>query len=194
MYAFLTGLVDEINDNSVVINCNGVGYEVFCSASTLAKLSVDAVATVYTYLQVREDAVCLYGFADKQEKNVFLNLISVSGIGPKIAVQILSSITPSDLVTAIINGDIKLISTVKGLGKKTAERLVLELKNSFDDATKYAFNQNANYVISSATDEATEVLVGMGLNRMDAIELVRLVAEPDDTTEIIITKALKNRR
>ena len=185
-------------NNTVVLDVNGLGYEIFASNNTLDSLPpINEVATVYTYLHVREDAYLLFGFATKQEKEVFLKLISVSGVGAKTAIQILSGITPNNLINAIMLNDIKTISSVKGLGKKTAERIIVELKNNLGELQGLAAIPLMNYmeaVSSSASEEAVEALVSMGLTKMEAVKLVSLVATAEDTTERIIEKALRNMK
>ncbi len=194
MYAFLTGVVEEKTDNTVVVNVNGVGYEVYVSTFTSNSLPIGEIATIYTYLHVREDAFLLFGFSSKQEKNVFLELITVSGIGAKTAIQILSGATLDELIMSIVNGDVRVISGIKGIGKKTAERIVLELRGKFENVSLNDTSILADAIKqqNSETDEAVMLLVNMGLSRNEAMNLVKQVATPDDTIEQIITKALKN--
>jgi len=196
MYAYINGIIKEKMNNIVVLDVNGVGYEIFASNNTLDSLPpLGEVATVYTYLHVREDAFLLFGFSSKQEKEVFLKLISVSGVGAKTAIQILSGITPNNLINAIMLNDVKTICSVKGLGKKTAERIVVELKNNLGELQGLASMPLMNYmeaVSSTASEEAVDALVSMGLSKMDAVKLVTLVATAEDTTERIIEKALRN--
>lgn len=198
MYAYINGIIKEKMNNIVVVDVNGVGYEIFASNNTLDSLPpVNEVATVYTYLHVREDAFLLFGFSSKQEKEVFLKLISVSGVGAKTAIQILSGITPNNLINAIMLNDVKTICSVKGLGKKTAERIVVELKNNLGELQGLASMPLMNYmeaVSSTASEEAVDALVSMGLSKMDAVKLVTLVATAEDTTERIIEKALRNMK
>ena len=198
MYAYINGIIKEKMNNIVVVDVNGVGYEIFASNNTLDSLPpVNEVATVYTYLHVREDAFLLFGFSSKQEKEVFLKLISVSGVGAKTAIQILSGITPNNLINAIMLNDVKTICSVKGLGKKTAERIVVELKNNLGELQGLASMPLMNYmeaISSTASEEAVDALVSMGLSKMDAVKLVTLVATAEDTTERIIEKALRNMK
>lgn len=194
MYAFLTGIVEEKSDNLVVVNVNGVGYEVFVSTFTSNSLPVGEIATIYTYLHVREDAFLLFGFSSKQEKSVFLDLITVSGIGAKTAIQILSGATLDELIMSIVAGDTKVISSIKGIGKKTTERIVLELRGKFENVSlgETSILTDGIKQQNNLTDEAVMLLVNMGLSRNEALNLVKQVATPDDTIEEIITKALKN--
>ena len=194
MFSFITGVLEEKENNIAVVNCGGVGFEVNVSDTTIYELpNIGETATIYTYMAVREDAINLFGFASKEEKSAFLKLINVSGIGGKMAISILSAMPVCDLVDAIVTENIKLISSIKGLGKKTAERLVLELKNSFDDMQLNLFAPKSTTTTSSkATDEAIDTLVAMGLTRYDATQVVKNVANIEDTTEEIIKKSLKN--
>lgn len=197
MYSFISGIIEEKQENLIVLNNNGIGYEIMVSANTIDKTGgIGDEARLYTYLYVREDAMQLFGFSSKQEKDVFLSLISVSGIGAKTAVQMLSYISPQELVNAIVFGDVKLIASIKGIGKKTAERILLELKNGINQLNGITLENYSDYPEhpnnESAMDEAANLLVDMGLTKMEAIKIVKRVSEPNDTTEIIITKALKN--
>ena len=195
MFAFLMGTIEEKGNNIVVVNCNNVGFEVNVSETTIFELpEVGGTAKLYTYMAVREDAINLFGFATLEEKSAFLKLINVSGIGGKMAITILSAMPVSDLVEAIVTENIKLLSSIKGLGKKTAERIVLELKNSLDDLQITMFKpvSNKSVGISMAYEEAIDTLVVMGLTRLDATDIVKSVAEPNDKAEDIIKKSLKN--
>ena len=130
MISFLIGEIEEKREGALVLNVNGVGYELSISNNTLSSLpGVGEVTKISTYMAVREDGVFLFGFSSSEEKELFLKLTTVSGIGPKMAISILSGLTISNLITAIIGGDVRLLSNIKGLGKKTAERICLELKD-----------------------------------------------------------------
>lgn len=190
MYSFISGTVEQKNENSVVISNNGIGYEIFVSSNSLSSIgNVGTQAKIFTYLYVREDVFALYGFATLKEKQAFLDLMNVSGIGAKSAVSILSGISVDELVNAINAGDTKLLSSIKGIGKKTAERIVLELKGSLDNLP--LLSENAN-VISTPVNDAIEALVGMGILRTNASLMVKAVAFPSDSAETIIQKCLKN--
>lgn len=193
MFSFITGILEEKSNNIAVINCNGVGFEINVSETTIFELpNVGELATVYTYMAVREDAITLFGFASREEKNAFLKLINVSGIGGKMAIAILSAMPVNDLVSAIISENTKLLSSIKGLGKKTAERLVLELKNSFDDMQLSIIKGDISPIHSNAMEETIDTLIAMGLTRVDATNLVKTLVIHDDTTETLIKKCLKN--
>ncbi len=196
MYAFISGVIEHKTKDSVVINNNGVGYEIFVSNNTLSNLdAVGKPAKIYTYLNVREDALTLFGFSNMQEKELFLDLITVSGVGSKTALAILSGISVQNLITAIVTGDVKTISTAKGIGKKTAERIILELKSKLGDVSAFdLFNDSQSAPMVGPTMEAVELLVSMGVQRIEAMEIVNRVYEEGDTTEELVTKALRNVR
>jgi len=193
MFSFITGIVEEKENNIAVINVGGVGFELIVSDTTIFELpNVGEVATIYTYMAVREDAITLFGFASKSEKSAFLKLINVSGIGGKVAIAILSAMPVNDLINAIVTENIRLLSSIKGLGKKTAERLIVELKNSFDDLQLSLLKPNNIAVSSNAMEEAIDTLVAMGLTRFNATQSIKEVAQVNDTAEELIKKALKN--
>jgi Holliday junction DNA helicase RuvA len=192
MYSFIEGKIELKQDNKIVLSNNGIGYEIFVSNNTLANIgNVGDIAKIYTYLHVREDAFLLYGFENLTEKQMFLDLTNVSGIGAKMAINILSGISVRDLLNAIATGDVKLLSTVKGIGKKTAERIVLELKGSFADSELLEL-LHENVTANNPFSEAVEVLVSMGIQRISANQLVKAVSLPGDSVENIIQKCLKN--
>lgn len=195
MFSFISGIVEEKGNNIAVINSSGVGFEINVSDTTIFEMpEVGQVAKIYTYMAVREDAINLFGFATREEKSAFLKLISVSGIGGKVAIAILSAMPVANLVEAIVSENIKLLSSVKGLGKKTAERLIVELKNSLDDLQINMFKSTIpiSSTINTSAEEAIDTLVAMGLTRLDATQLVKNVTEPNDKAEDIIKKALRN--
>lgn len=192
MYNYIKGTVISKENNILIVENNGIGYEIVVSNYAIQNLPIEGETTqVLTFLNVREDEMTLYGFYNKFEKEMFLHLISVNGIGPKMAIGILSNINISDLQMAIINQDAKILSKVKGVGGKTAERIVLELKE------KVASMQQVES-INAITDnkeiqDAIFALEALGLQRIDAVKRVRLVAEFNDKAEDIIAKVLKDR-
>ena len=195
MISFLIGVIDEKRENYLTIDVNGVGYELTVSNNTLVSLPMPGEnAKIYTYLSVREDGVSLYGFSTTEERDLFNKLITVSGIGPKVAITILSGLSISDLIVAISNQDVKLLSKIKGLGKKTAERLCLELKDKLNilDAGISANDNNfdANYD-EDAVQMATDTLISLGINKNEAYMLARSNAANNATAEEIISKSLR---
>lgn len=190
MIAYINGILKDKTENSVIVDSNGIGYELFVSTNTVSSLPLEGEEVeIMTYLHVREDEMVLYGFSSRQEKDMFLKLINVGGIGPKGAIGILSGISLADLVVAIATEDLSALTKVKGLGKKTAERLCLELKDKINIIgvvkQEEVFNQ-------SSLTEAVEALVSLGLNKNHALELARSAAKENSTVEEIITTVLQN--
>ena len=170
MIAFLTGKLAGRSTTAAFIDVGGVGYAVSMSQASLAKLpEAGAEVHVLTYLQVREDALALYGFLSAEEKALFERLISVSGVGPKVALAALSSFSPRTLADAIAAQDVALVSRIPGVGKKTALRIILELKGSLDQGIEGLFGETA---AAPPTDEglkgATEALLSMGFTSAEA--------------------------
>lgn len=194
MIAYLVGVIEEKHENTLVVDVNGVGYELTISNNTLVSLPIEGeTAKVLTYMQVKEDGICLFGFATEEEKAMFLRLITVSGVGPKMAITILSGMKLSDLVVAIVNEDSTLLSKIKGLGKKSAERICLELKDKISTnglplleqtTAEGTYNENA-------LNDAVETLISLGVNKNEAYRLARSKATADTTAEEIILKVLK---
>ena len=145
MYAFIQGTVEDIEQDRVSINCGGVGYEILTTNTAIGKCAVGQAAKFYTYLAVREDALTLYGFLQKDEKEMFLRLIGVSGVGPKVGLSILSTMSAREAAIAIVSGDDKALAKVPGIGKKTAQRLVLELKGSIENQALISHLPGANH-------------------------------------------------
>lgn len=195
MIAFLVGTIEQKFENTVILDVNGVGYELNVSNNTLISLPMEKeTVKILTYLQVKEDGVALYGFATEEEKAMFMKLITVSGIGPKMAITILSGLKLSDLIVAIVNEDSNLLSKVKGLGKKSAERICLELKDKVSTTTlgmlgDSAMDENYN---EGALNDAVATLISLGINKNEAYRLARSKATADTTAEEIILKVLKD--
>lgn len=194
MIAYLRGTVQYVTADAVVLNVNGVGYEVFCSGSAHVKLSGAKEGEVYTYLQVKEDGVALYGFSSLDEKNMFLKLVSVSGVGPKMGIAVLSAMSTADLAAAIAMSDVRKLCTVKGLGKKTAERIVLELKEKV--AKEAAMQSGASDFAAapqSGDEDAILGLMSMGFTRAECEKGVKAAHESGASTiEEVIQAALRN--
>ena len=171
------GILTYVDPTFAVVECGGVGFKCFISTTTLKELpSGGKEVNLYTHLSVREDAMDLYGFMEIEELEAFKLLISVSGIGPKAAMAILSVLSPDKLSLAISSGDIRAISSAQGVGKKTAERVVLELKDKMvgiASASSAEIIQGIQSVASSGNaQEAVEVLVTLGFNQSDASAVV----------------------
>lgn len=189
----VTGKPTMVDENTLAISNGMLAWEVTASANTVYNLAnKNENVTLLTYLYVREDEMRLFGFENSQEKSLFLNLISVSGVGPKVAMSILSGMTAANLAGAISTGNVKLLSSIKGLGKKTAERIVLELR---DKLGIDGFDQNSSGVTMSlvATPEMTdaiETLVLLGVSKQDATNAVKMVAKDGMKAEEIVKNAL----
>lgn len=196
MYAYISGTIDSINESQVIVDNGGIGYAINASNQLLAKLPPKGSAVkIYTYTHVKEDCFELYGFGTVEDKSMFLKLISVSGVGCKSALQILSNIDVSTLTFAIAGGDVKALSGVKGIGKKTAERIIIELKekvniNEFDTAS-LAIDGSVN-IGDAISDEAVMALVALGIGKSEAVKAVTNARKLSDSTEKIITLALRS--
>lgn len=192
MYAYIDGKLTFKNPAYVVVEAGGIGYHINISLNTYSALGDVERCKLYTWLHVKEDAHTLYGFADEGERRLFLHLISVSGIGPNTGRMILSSITPVEIQTAIVKADLPLIQRIKGLGAKTAQRLVLELQDKLK-------KEGADSLISmpqhnTVKDEALSALVMLGFAKQTAektIDQILKVTEGTLSVEQLIKQALK---
>ena len=199
MIGYLRGKVAYLSPDYVLLDVNGVGYEVICSGAAFSRLSGvkgSEEGEVYTYLQVKEDGVSLYGFADPKEKALFLRLTSVQGVGAKMAIGVLSALRPEELMHAIGTADVKRLCAAKGLGKKTAERIVLELhgKISVDELIEGANEPTPSKreKISREDEDAVSALTGLGFTRQESVRAVERAKEAGArTVEEIISTALR---
>ena len=197
MIGYLKGKVLYSSDGTVLLENNGVGYEVLCSGAAYAKLVTDGQGEVFTYLQVRDDGNSLFGFVSMEEKNMFLQLISVSGVGPKMGITILSSMNVGDIAVAIANSDVKQLTAAKGLGKKTAERIILELREKVAALEVPASSgRRAAAPAEKITDREEDAVVGLmslGYTRAESVRAVKCAEESGaESMEEIIMTALKN--
>ncbi len=194
MIGRLTGRLLEKQPTRVILDVQGVGYDVAIPVSTYQALSgAKEQVTLLTYLYVREDLLQLYGFRTAEEKELFLKLIAVSGVGPKVAIGILSSATPSEFRNSIVSNDIARLKALPGIGKKTAERLILELKDKLGGPSGDNAAMPSLTVQTSASEEAKLALLSLGYNRV-AVEKImgRLTgAQPDANVETLIREALQ---
>lgn len=195
MISFLVGIIEEKSDSTLTLDVNGVGYELGISRSTYLSLPAEGErAKVLTFMSVREDGVSLFGFATKEEKDLFLKLTSVSGIGPRVAIGILSGMPISELIKSILQGDLRSLSAIKGLGKKTAERLCLELKDKLSPVGILSENEKTFDYDEDAVALATDTLISLGVNKNEAYNLAKSNAGPNATAEEIISKSLRGYR
>ena len=167
MIAYLKGKVLFLSGQTAVIEVGGIGYEVLCSSGALSAMQGKDVVEVFTYLSVREDGVSLFGFESPAEKNMFLELISVSGIGPKMGISILSSIRADDLAVAIATSDVKSLAAIKGCGKKTAERIILELREKMGKLDVPTGKTAPAVNLTKEDDDAVLALMTLGFNRSE---------------------------
>lgn len=194
MFYSLTGNIINTDETSVAIDCGGVGYLCYSTLNTLKRIgSIGDRVTVYTYLNVREDAMELYGFMEKKELDCFKLLISVSGVGPKAALAILSQHTPESLASSIAMGDAKAITRAQGVGPKIAQRVVLELKGKMDinlEEVTLGDVSNAPVQTEGNVAEAVSALVALGYSRNEAAAAFKGV-DSSLSTEDLIKHALK---
>lgn len=192
MIAHIQGKLVEKSPTEVVIDCNGVGYHVNISLHTYGLLPATDFIKLFTHLIIKEDSHSLYGFVEKSEKEIFKLLISVSGIGANIARTMLSSIEPKQIINAIGSGDVGTIQSIKGIGVKTAQRTIIDLKEKV--LKLYDLDQVSMSQSNTNKDEALSALEVLGFIRKSAEKVVeKIVATmPDATVETIIKQALKN--
>jgi Holliday junction DNA helicase RuvA len=191
MIAHLQGKLVEKTPTQVVIDCNGVGYEVNISLHTFSLLPATDFIKLYTYLQIKEDAHTLFGFVEKSEREIFKMLLSVSGIGASIARTMLSSLEPKQIINAIASADVMTIQSIKGIGSKTAQRVILDLKEKM--LKIYDLDEVSMSQSNTNRDEALSALEVLGFVRKASEKIIeRIVKEdPDASVETIIKKALK---
>ncbi len=192
MITQLRGRLLEKNPTHIVVDCNGIGYEVNISLHTFSRLKGEEQITIYTHLQVKEDSHTLYGFMEKAERLVFRQLLSVSGIGANTARMMLSSLTPEQVVEAISTEDSDTIQSVKGIGKKTAQRVILDLKDKIRSSEEYS--EIVNSPSNSNKEEALSALETLGYTRKQSGIIISKICNnnPDANVEDIIKLALKN--
>ena len=197
MIAYLKGRVLTLTAETAVLEVNGVGYEIYCSGGAFRKLVIGEVAELHTYLQVKEDGVTLFGFANPKEKELFLKVTSVSGVGPKLGISILTSLSADELTQAIFAADVKRLSAAKGLGKKTAEKIVLELHGKISAAEVMSASgdtlgtADVPVSLSKEDEEAVAALMGLGFTKNESTQAVKRARDNGaKTVEEVIRKAL----
>ena len=191
MYYYIKGTLVQKNDNYIVVDANGVGYMIYTSLNSMQNTGeVGKKITIYTYLQVREDVMDLFGFTTIEEKNMFMHLISVSGVGPKAALYILSVTTPAKFALAVITNDVKTITKASGVGPKMAQRVILELKDKMKtDELEIDLEDESDDILSDNRSEAISALVVLGYSSNDAQKAVKGI-DGTLSVEEIIKKAL----
>jgi len=191
MIGYIYGKVMDVGQSVLLIENNGIGYEVSVSATAFERMVREKQGGIYTYLQVREDGISLFGFDNPAEKNMFLKLISVSGVGPKMGIGILSGMSLKDLAMTIATSDIKTLSKIKGCGKKTAERIIVELRENVSSLDLGGLPVTAP--ISSEDGDAVIALMSLGFSRQESEKgIVAARSQGASTVEEIIALSLKN--
>lgn len=192
MIAQIKGKLIEKTPTYVVIDCNGVGYQLNISLNTFSKIGNEESCLLFTHFVVREDAHLLYGFKEKSERELFRQLITVSGVGSSTAMMILSSLSPEDTKIAIISGNVNVLKSVKGIGLKTAERIIIDLRDKVgkSDGTEIISSFSNNTI----KDEALSALVMLGFSKLPADKALNkiMTENPNLTVEELIKRTLKS--
>ena len=191
MYRYIKGTIEEIGDSYVVIENNDIGYLINTSRNTINFIKNNSIeCKIYTHLNVREDDISLYGFVTKEELDMFHLLLYVSKIGPKVALGVLSAMIPANIKLAIVTNDVNALTKAPGIGKKTANRIILELKDKIDDNIDIA-GTNVQNEIQSDSDEVIAALNTLGYSRNEVSDALSKINTDGLNTQAIIKAALK---
>ena len=201
MIGRLTGLVIESTPGQLLLDVGGVGYEIEISLTTYAhilevqgletqRLETQGPVTIHTHLVVRDDAHLLYGFASAGEREMFRTLIKVNGVGPRMALGILSGLDSASFARAVVGNDVKALTALPGVGKKTAERLIIEMRDKVD-SFDVSGSDNPSTMTSNVTEDAESALIGLGYRPQEAARALSLVSDPAEDVESLIRQALK---
>ena len=191
MIGRLTGILIECAPGQLLLDVGGVGYEVEISLTTHAQvLETEGPVTVHTHLVVRDDANLLYGFSSIGEREMFRTLIKVNGVGPRMALGILSGLDSASFARAVSGNDLKALTALPGVGKKTAERLIIEMRDKVD-SFDVSGSDNLSTIINSVIEDAESALIGLGYRPQEAARAVSLVSDPAEDVESLIRQALK---
>ena len=193
MIGYIKGKIKSLTPEYALIETSsGLGFEVLLSGTAFSSLANRQEGELFTYMQVREDGVSLFGFATVEEKEMFLKLISVSGVGPKLGITALSRLSAVDIATAIASNDVKKLSSVKGMGKKTAERIILELREKVSVTASLETAETPVLVASSGDEDAVVALMTLGFSKSESLKAIaRARAQGASSVEDIIMLALK---
>ncbi len=196
MYAYIKGTVEYLDMESFVIDNNGIGYRILTSTNVISKIKLHETITTYTYLNVREDDMTLFGFLSNEEVSVFKLLISVSGIGPKVALAIMSQLTLDELRMAVISEDYKAIAKANGVGPKTAQRAVIELKDKFKLEDIFMDDDMSDDLSDAVNDdiitETAMALTSLGYSNVEALRAIKKIEGADKmTASELLSAALK---
>jgi Holliday junction DNA helicase RuvA len=196
MIGQLTGKILEKNPPEILLEVSGIGYEILCPMSTFYEMGADVNLVLHTHLHVKEDAHTLYGFISKDEKTLFRELIRVNGIGPKVALAILSHLNVASLMNAVAHEDDVLLAKTPGIGKKTAQKLIVELKDRLE---KLSLSNTANQQITASaninpnTKQALAALQSLGFKAKEAERMLAAISDDSLSTEELIRLALQNK-
>lgn len=194
MIAYIKGSLEQRAEGYIIVEAASLGYQIFVSETTMRTLpNIGDTVKLHTFMHVKEDGISLYGFATPDELHLFQRLLSVSGVGPKAALGFLTQLTPQELIVAILSEDIKALCKAPGIGKKTAQRVVLELKDKVktEDALSIDCSVAQQSTESNAAIEAIDALTALGYSRSEAAKAISGIATEDMTTEDILKAALK---
>lgn len=196
MIAYVQGTITHKDPNHLIVEAGGIGYQIRISLYTYAALKNSDKAKVLTYLSIKEDAHTLFGFSEELEKKIFLDLISISGVGPGTAMMVLSSLNPTEIQHAIASEDLRTIQAVKGIGAKTAQRIILELKDKMkkDQLVSPEFRQLAGNLHNTVRSEALSAMTTLGFTKAEAEKRIEAILkkQPELTLEELIKIALKS--
>lgn len=190
MYEYIRGNLEMLGDDYIVIDVQGIGYKIFTSQNSIKNLEINTDTRAFTHLVVKEDDLLLYGFSSKEELKIFKQLISVSGVGPKAAVSLLSQFKAHEIASAIITKNIAQITKAQGIGKKIAERIILELKDKIDTDEAIAVNENFD-TPNDDMSQVIEALMALGYNYSVAAGAVARIKDANKPLDIMIKDALK---
>ncbi len=195
MISYIKGTLVHRGESYIIVETAGIGYQIFVSTGMLSKMpDLGKEIKIFTYMSVKEDGISLFGFSTKEEQEMFLKLLTVGGVGPKGAMGFLSQLTPQEIVMAILSGDVKTLSKAPGVGRKTAQRVILELKDkcSTEDAIAIPVDMEESAgTMGGAKFEAIDAMTALGYSRSEAAKAVGKVAADGMTTEEILKAALK---
>lgn len=194
MIAFVKGVLVEIGESAVVVDNGGIGYSVFVTGRDAGRMHTGEEVLLHTYFNVREDAMQLFGFLSRDDLHMFRLLLGVNGIGPKAALGVLNALCANDLRFAVLADDVKAIAAAPGVGRKTAQKMILELKDKFSLQEAFEEKLTAQIPAQEVSDnqsEAVQALVALGYSGSDALKAVRAVAGDDMGTEDILRAALR---
>ncbi|SFL82107.1 Holliday junction branch migration protein RuvA [Pelosinus propionicus] len=195
MIGYVRGTVSHLAVDHCFIDVQGIGYRIFIAQSTRQKITIDAVVSLFTYMYVREDALMLYGFYTQDEYNLFLQLTSISGIGPKVAMGILSAIDPQQFRLAISQKNIGILTKLPGVGKKTAERVILELKDKIGLMTEDDLNEDhiadRAVMTGDVVEEVLQALLALGYNQNEIMPVLKRIEKSGHSVEELLKLALR---